>query len=106
MKEQLNPTLVYILSILGFLCCCLGGLGFIPSGIAFFIAQSKLKLVKENPENYENIKSMDTAKIVALVVLIINLLMVIRIVYVISTIGWDELLEQSRDMMEQMQQNG
>ena len=106
MKEQLNPTLVYILSILGFLCCCLGGLGFIPSGIAFFIAQSKLKLVKENPENYENIKSMDTAKIVALVVLIINLLMVIRIVYVISTIGWDELMEQSRDMMEQMQQNG
>ena len=106
MKEQLNPTLVYVLAILGFLCCCFGGLGFIPSGIAFFIAQSKLKLAKGNPENYENIKSMDTAKIVALVILIINLLMVIRLVYVISTIGWDELLEQSRDMMEQMQQNG
>jgi len=25
MKKKLNPTLIYVLSILGFLCCCVGG---------------------------------------------------------------------------------
>lgn len=103
-KQKLNSTIVYVLSILGFLCCCFGGLGFIPSGIAFYIAQSKLKLVKENPENYENIKGMDTAKIVALVVLIINILFFLRVVYVIYTVGWDEMMEPIREAMEQAKQ--
>lgn len=100
-RRKLDTTLVYILSILGFLCCCIGGVGFIFAGIAFFIAQSKLKEAYANPENFENIEGMKTAKIVALVVLIINLLYLARTVYVISTVGWDELMEQSQIMMEQ-----
>jgi Trk-type K+ transport system membrane component len=102
-KQKLNSTIVYVLAILGFLCCCFGGVGFIFAGIAFFMAHSKLKEAYENPENYENIEGMKTAKIVALVVLIINLLYLIRVIYVISTIGWDEMMEQSRQMMEQFQ---
>jgi Trk-type K+ transport system membrane component len=102
-KQKLNSTIVYVLAILGFLCCCFGGVGFIFAGIAFFMAQSKLKEAYANPENYENIEGMKTAKIVALVVLIINLLYLIRIIYVISTVGWDEMMEQSRQMMEQFQ---
>jgi Trk-type K+ transport system membrane component len=102
-KQKLNSTIVYVLAILGFLCCCFGGVGFIFAGIAFFMAQSKLKEAYANPENYENIEGMKTAKIVALVVLIINLLYLIRIIYVISTLGWDEMMEQSRQMMEQFQ---
>ena len=102
-KQKLNVTIVYILAILGFLCCCFGGLGFIFAGIAFFIAHSKLKEAYENPENYENIEGMKTAKIVALVVLVINLAYLIMTVYRIYTVGWDELMEQSREMMEQFQ---
>jgi Trk-type K+ transport system membrane component len=104
--KKLNSTIVYILTILGFLCCCLGGIGFVFAGIAFYIAHTKLKEAYENPENYENIKGMQTAKIVALVVLIINLVYFVMTIYKIYTIGWDEIMEQSREMMEQMQQNG
>lgn len=104
-KQQLNPTLVYVLSVLGFLCCCIGGAGFIPSGIAFFIANSKLNEAKANPENYDGIKGMNTAKIIAIVVFAINILYLARTIYVISTIGWDEMMEQSQQIMEQYQQN-
>jgi len=100
-RQKLNATIVYVLAILGFLCCCIGGIGFIFAGIAFFIAHSKLKEAYQNPENYDNIEGMKTAKIVALIVLIINLLYFLRIIYVISTVGWDEMMEQSQQMMEQ-----
>ncbi len=105
MKQKLNPTIVYVLAILGLLCCCIGGLGFILAGIAFFIAQSKLKDAKLNPENYDlaSIKSMNTAKTVALVILIINILYLVMTIYRISTVGFDELMRQSQEMMEQMQ---
>ena len=102
-KQKLNSTLIYILSIFGFLCCCIGG--FIPSGIAFFIANNKLKSAKENPENYENIDGMNTAKIVALVVFCINLLVLIWILYQIYTVGWDELSERFNEAMEEARQN-
>jgi hypothetical protein len=104
MKKQLNPTLVYVLAILGFLCCCFGGLGFILSGIAFYIAQKKIKDASLNPDDYEgNINAMNTAKVVALVILVINLAYFAMTIYRIYTIGWDEIMEQSREMMEQWQ---
>ncbi|ULC60841.1 hypothetical protein MBM09_07530 [Flaviramulus sp. BrNp1-15] len=106
-QQKLNPTIVYVLAILGLLCCCFAGLGFILAGIAFFIATSKLKEAKLNPENFEpaSIKAMDTAKIVALVILIINLLYFVMSIYRIYTVGWDELMRQSQEMMEQWQQS-
>ncbi|KJD36278.1 Interferon-induced transmembrane protein [Tamlana sedimentorum] len=104
-QQKLNPTIVYVLALIGLLCCCIGGSGFILSGIAFYIAQNKIKEAKLNPENYDqvSIKSMNTAKIVALIILIINVLYLIITVYRISTIGWDELIQQSQEMMEQWQ---
>lgn len=104
-QQKLNPTLVYVLAILGLLCCCIGGFGFILAGIAFFIAHSKLNAAKLNPENYEagSIKAMNTAKTVALIILIINILYLIYTIYQISTVGWDQIMEQSREMMEQYQ---
>ncbi len=104
-QQKLNPTLVYVLAIIGFLCCCIGGSGIILAGIAFFIAQSKLKAAQLNPENYDpaSVKSMNTAKTVALVIAIINLLYLIYTIYQISTVGWDELMRQSQEMMEQYQ---
>ncbi|MDG1729386.1 MAG: CCC motif membrane protein [Algibacter sp.] len=104
-QQKLNPTLVYVLAILGLLCCCFGGIGFILAGIAFFIAQSKLKEAKLDPENFTpaSVKAMNTAKIVAMVILILNILYLVMTIYRISTVGWDELMRQSQEMMEQMQ---
>ena len=106
-QQRLNPAIVYVLAILGLLCCCFGGLGVLLAGPAFFIAQSGLKKAKLNPENYElaSIKNMNTAKIVALVILVINLVYLIMTAYRIYTVGWDELMRQSQEMMEQWQQN-
>jgi hypothetical protein len=101
-KQKLNTTTIYILSVVGFLCCCIGGLGFIPAGIAYFMANSKNKEVQMNPENFENPGAMKTAKTVALVALILNVLYFGLTIYRIATVGWDEMMMQSQQMMEQM----
>ncbi|ARV08755.1 hypothetical protein BTO05_03550 [Winogradskyella sp. PC-19] len=104
-KERLNPALVYVLAIIGLLCCCIGGIGFVLAGAAFFIAQTQIKKATDNPEAYDltSVKAMNTAKIVALVILIINILMLIRTIYVISTVGWDEMSEQMMKAIEEAQ---
>ncbi|WP_418510237.1 CCC motif membrane protein [Corallibacter sp.] len=106
-QQKLNPTIVYVLAILGLLCCCFAGFGFILSGIAFFIATSKLKEAKANPENYEpaSIRAMDTAKIIAMVIFIINILYLAWSIYQIFAIGgWDAYMEQVQDTMQQIQE--
>ena len=105
-QQKLNPTLVYVLAILGLLCCCASGLGFILAGIAFFIAQSKLKEAKLNPENYDatSVKTMNTAKTIALVIFIINILFFLMSIYQIYSMGgWDAYMEQVREMVEMYQ---
>lgn len=101
-KQRLNTTLVYILSILGFICCCIPMIGVIPSAIAFFTANSKVKAWKANPENYENGEAMNTARIIALVVLIINVIyLAYNVFLIVSAGGWDAYMEQQRAVMEQ-----
>jgi hypothetical protein len=106
MKKSLNTTLVYILSIIGLLCCCFGGLGFLLSGPAYLMANKKLKDAQLNPDDYEgNINAMETAKTVALVVLIINVLYLLYTIYSIATGGLSEAQEQWQKMMEEINQN-
>lgn len=105
-KQKLNPTLVYVLAIIGLLCCCFAGSGFILSGIAFIIAHNKIKEVKLNPDDFEvsSVKAMNTAKTVALVILIINVLYLLYAIYNVYAIGgWDAYMEQVQEMVEQMQ---
>lgn len=104
-KKRLNTTLTYVLSILGFLCCCFAGLGIIPSGIAYFLSNKQLKAAYEDHENYDNIDAMKTAKTVAMVVTIINALYLIYNIYFLSTGGWEEFMVKYQEAMEQMQQN-
>jgi hypothetical protein len=104
-QQKLNPTIVYVLTILSLLCCCIWGVGFIFAGIAFYIAYTKLKDVEANPDNYDHsgVNRMNTAKIFALVMLIINLLYLLFCLYRVYTIGWDEIMERSREMLDQFQ---
>ncbi len=55
-----------------------------------------------NPDNYVKPGAFKTAKLIALISLIINALYLIYTIYQISTVGWDEMMEQSRIQMEQM----
>lgn len=102
-QERLNPALVYVLAILGLLCCCIGGIGFVLAGAAFFIAQTQIKKATENPDAYDlsSVKAMGTAKTVALVILIINILYLIWTIYRIATIGWDNIMEEGMRAYEE-----
>jgi uncharacterized membrane protein len=72
--QKLNTTAVYILSIVGFLCCCVYGLGTVAAIIALVIASKELKKFNANPDIYSNGKAMKTAKTVAIISLIISLI--------------------------------
>lgn len=106
-QQKLNPAIVYVLAILGLLCCCFGGLGILLAIPAYFVAQSGLKKASLDPNDYDqaSVKAMNTAKIVALVILVINAIYLLATIYRIYTVGWDELMLQSEQMMEQWQQN-
>jgi len=72
--QKLNTTAVYILSIVGFLCCCVYGLGTVAAIIALVIASKELKKYNENQDQYSNGKAMKTAKTVAIVSLVISII--------------------------------
>ncbi len=95
-----NGVLAIILSIVALLCCCIGGIGFIPAGIAYFLASKSEKIGLENPDQYDNHSQIKTAKILALVALIINVLYLLYTIYQIYTVGWDEIMEQARQSQE------
>ena len=102
-----NGTLIIVLGIFGYLCCCFAGLGIIPSGIAFFLAKKSEKLYAADPDLYDNFSQIKTGKIVALIALILNVLMIARIIYVIATVGWDEMQEEfMRGWNEAMEAQG
>jgi len=106
-KQRLNPTLVYVLAIIGLLCCCVAGFGFILAGIAFFIAHSQIKKAQLNPDDYDlkSVNAMNTAKTVALVILVINILYLLWSIYQIYSMGgWNAYMEQFDDVMKQFQQ--
>jgi uncharacterized membrane protein len=79
--KKLNTTLVYILSVVGFLCCWLYGIGTIAAIIAFIVATKELNKYNANPDEYVNGKTMKTAKTVAIVSLIISLIGLFIFVY-------------------------
>ncbi|MGB5554230.1 MAG: CCC motif membrane protein [Flavobacteriaceae bacterium] len=96
-----NETLIIVLGIFGFICCCFAGIGAIPAGIGYFLATKSEKIYAENPDQYDNLSQIKTGKIIALIALIISVLMLVRFIYVISTSDWDSIMEQSREMMEE-----
>jgi hypothetical protein len=102
-KQQLqHATLIYILAILGLPLCCCAGFGIVPSGIAYYLAQSELKKFYANPDTFTDQDNIYTGKMIALVVVIINVLYLIYTIYQINQIGWDNLMKQSEELMKTM----
>lgn len=96
-----NETLIIILSIFGIICCWCFGLGLIPAIIALVLALKAQKIYRENPENYSNFSTIKAGKILAIVGIVLGLYSIGSIIYQISTVGFDVMMEQGRDMMEQ-----
>lgn len=98
-----NVTIVIVLSIIGFVCCCFAGVpGILFGGIALILALKDEKLYKESPESYSNYSQLKTAKILAMIALIIGVLYLAYTFFTISQMGgWDAYMERSKEMMEQ-----
>jgi uncharacterized membrane protein len=79
--QKLNTTLVYILSVVGLLCCCVYGLGTVAAIIAIVVASKELKKYNANPEQFVNGPAMKTAKTVAIVSLIVSLIGLALVIY-------------------------
>ncbi|WP_373517606.1 CCC motif membrane protein [Pricia sp.] len=96
-----NETAIIVLSIFGIVCCWCLGLGLIPSVIALVLALKAEKLYRENPEMYVNSSTIKTGKILAIIGIVLGLYSIGSVIYQISTVGWEVMMEQSREMMEQ-----
>jgi ABC-type antimicrobial peptide transport system permease subunit len=101
-----NVTLALVLSILSFLCCCIGGIpGALVAAIAFFILRNDEKTYMANPELYSNYSQLKTAKTIAIIGMIIGVLYAAYVAYSISSMGgWDAYLEEVQRMSEQWAQ--
>jgi len=101
-----NATMIIVLSIVGYLCCCFAGLGIIPSAIALVMANKAQKINNENPELYNNYSTIKTGRIVAIIAVVLNVLMIINVIYTLATVGWSEWSEEfSRIWQEKMEAN-
>ena len=98
-----NVTIAIVLSILGFVCCCIAGLpAAILGGIALFLVKGAEKKYRENPEGYSNYSQLKTAKIIAIIVLVIGILYFAFWLYNLQQAGgWDAQMEKAREMLEQ-----
>lgn len=102
-----NATMIIVLSIIGYLCCCLAGIGIIPSAIALVMANKAQKMNEENPELYDNFSTIKTGKIVAIIAVILNVLMIIRWIYIFATGDFDEAYDEfMRAFNEAMEAQG
>lgn len=104
-KKNLNNTLIYVLSTISLLCCCLAGLGILFALPSYIIAHKKMKDVELYPQDYDEyeIKSMKNAKTFAMVALIINGLYFMYSVYSIATTDWDTFMLEIEEKMKQYQ---
>ncbi|AGC75494.1 hypothetical protein LX97_00190 [Nonlabens dokdonensis] len=116
--QKLNTTLVYILSVVGFLCCCAYGIGTVAAIIAIVVASKELKKYEANPDQFVNGKAMKTAKTVAIVSLVISLIgLAIFIASALNECAFNEWIynwsldngaseEQLAPMLEEMEKAG
>ncbi|MFH6605161.1 CCC motif membrane protein [Maribacter algicola] len=107
MEQQKLPniTIAIVLSILGFICCCIAGIpAILLGGIALFLLRNDENKYKLDPEGYSNFSQLKTAKIIAWIVLAIGILYLVMTIYNIQQMGgWDAYIEKAMEMSEQWQ---
>ncbi|MGJ8685408.1 MAG: CCC motif membrane protein [Nonlabens sp.] len=104
--QKLNTTLVYILSVVGFVLCCCSGIGVIPAAIGFYLANKGVKEYEANPDGYSNGPAMKTAKTVSLVVTILAALVAAYTLYTYATTTEEERAQQELEQREQLEEMG
>ena len=93
-KKLPNSAFIYVLSVLSCIICCLGGVGIIPAGIAYYLASKSEGIYKMNPDDYDNYGIIKRGKIIAIIGIILNIIVIGITIWTLSTIGWDAWSEE------------
>jgi membrane-bound ClpP family serine protease len=102
MEQKLpHATLLIILGIISFFCCCFYGSGIITGVIALILAIKSQKVYDLNPQEYSNISTIKTGKIIAIIAIILNLFMVIFSIWLISEIGIEVLQSGDQELIQE-----
>jgi ABC-type phosphate transport system permease subunit len=98
-----NVTVAIILSIIGYVCCCIWGVPAIVLGvIGLLLLQSDLKKYRENPELYSNFGTWKTARILCIVSIAIGAIYLSFVIFQIMRMGgWEAYYEQTEMLMDQ-----
>ena len=97
-----NTTLIIVLSIASILLCwCYGILGIILSVVALILANTSKKVYVQNPELYSDYGTVKTGRVIAIIGLILSLLTILFFVWIISIVGWDLLMSQDQELIQE-----
>ncbi len=104
-KSQASLILGVISIVSTFCCCFIPGPGII-LGLIGMNSAKKAKVTHEaNPDMYEGINNANTGATLSKIGLIIGVLVLIWFAYRLATVDFDQIMEQYKEMMEQIQQN-
>jgi len=102
-QEKLpNSTLVLVFGILSIVTfCCYGVLGILFGILAIILGGSALKKYKENPEMYTGEGNAKIGRILGIIGLVLGILMLLFFVWVISIVGWDIIMSQDQELIQE-----
>ncbi|RPD94477.1 DUF4190 domain-containing protein [Aureibaculum marinum] len=110
MEKQKLPNsktslILGVISIVSTFCCCfIPGPGIILGLIGMNSAKKAKALDQENPDMYEGINNANTGALLSKIGLIIGILTLAWFIYRLATVDFDLIIEQYKEVMEQMQQ--
>ncbi|WP_282143444.1 CCC motif membrane protein [Cellulophaga baltica] len=99
-----NATLIIVLSIASFLCCCFYGIGIITAVIALVLAFNSQKIYNSNPEDYSNIGTIKTGKIISIIAIVVNLAFIGFVIWLISELGLEVLQSGDQELIQEKMQ--
>ncbi|HLA57013.1 MAG TPA: CCC motif membrane protein [Flavobacterium sp.] len=106
MKKHLpNATAVLILGILSIISCCFYGVGVIFAIIALVLANSDMKLYRQDPESYLNYQNLNIGRILSIIGMVFSMVMLVFCIYLLSLgpQGIKDFEENLRLKSEQME---
>ncbi len=98
-----NSSLIMgILSIVT-ACCCYGLPGLIFGFIGLNMAKKAKATYEANPEQYNGMGNVEAGRITSIIGLVLGALFTVYLVYMLSTGKFTEMIEQQKQLIEQMQ---
>ncbi len=84
-------------------CCCYGIPGLVLGFIGINNAKKAKAIHNENPDTYKGVKNAETGRITSIIGIVFGVLITIWLIFIISTGKYGEMMEQYKEMIEQMQ---